>query len=210
MKKPMTREVKIPPIPLARVEVVIQGITPLRCNRFREDAIKGIEDKQQKVAKIAKAARDPKAEFEGSIHKLPNGKFGFPAIGIKLAMVTAAGRFADEKMTEMLGSISIEADLIEIEGPKPRMSKDMVVLSSGMKKICSVAYRPCWDDWKMTVPISYLSNKLSVEQVLNILQYAGTSVGIGSWRVEKKGTGGQFRVIKARAMDETAAVAAVA
>lgn len=194
--KAANRPVNIPRIPLNRMIVVIEGVTPLRTNKMREDAIKGIEDKQQKVAKIAKAARKPQEECDGACHRLPNGKYGFPAIGIKLAMVTAAGRYADEKQTEMLGALNIDADLIEIEGPVPRMSKDMVVFG-GIKKTTSIAYRPCWDTWRMTFQVSYLSNKLSPDQVLNILQYAGSSVGLGAWRVERKGTGGQFRVVKA-------------
>lgn len=52
--------------------------------------------------------------------------------------------------------------------------------------------------WKMSVKISYDSSVLSVQDILMLLQKAGSNVGIGAWRKENGGVFGRFEVIGAR------------
>lgn len=44
----------------------------------------------------------------------------------------------------------------------------------------------------MDVPLFYNASIIGEAQVLNLLQYAGFSVGLGAWRPESGGTSGQF------------------
>jgi hypothetical protein len=176
--------------------VTIEGLTPLIVNRFSESKVREMEEKQQKAAKVARKPRQPEQEFLAALYEITPGHYGFPAAGIKKALVSAGGRFADETMTVLRGVISIVGDLLEIRGPEPVMRKDMVVLKGGTT---SIAYRPQFTRWEMDVPMLFNENMISREQVLNLFNIAGFAVGLGSWRPECKGNFGQFRIKGAQA-----------
>ncbi len=183
------KTITIPEIRLQTMLVSIVGATPLLTNRFSEASIANIEEKQQKKAKLAKEARDPEAEFKAATHMIAAGVFGFPAVGIKKALVAAGGRFADEKMTHLRGALNIMGDLIPIIGPAPTMRSDTIRLQ-GMKS--SMAYRPQFMPWAMEIPVVFNASIIGQAQILNLFQIAGFSVGIGAWRPECNGTFGQF------------------
>lgn len=183
------RTIEIPEIKLSRMIVGIVGTTPLLTNRFGEKARQKIEDKQQKKAKSAKEARNPKEEFEDACHVISDGVYGFPAVGIKKALVVAGGRFADEKMTHLRGVINIMGDLIEIKAKKPTMRSDTVRLQNG---VTSIAYRPSFMPWEMEIPIVFNASIIGEAQILNLFQIAGFAVGFGAWRPECNGVFGQF------------------
>lgn len=183
------RTIEIPEIRLSTMMVGIVGQTALLTNRFGEKARQKIEDKQQKKAKGAKEARNPQEEFEDAAHMIDDKTYGFPAVGIKKALVVAGGRFADEKMTHLRGVINIMGDLIEIKAKPPKMRSDTVRLANG---VTSIAYRPMFMPWAMNVPVKFNASIIGEAQILNLFQIAGFSVGLGAWRPECNGTFGTF------------------
>lgn len=185
------RTIEIPEIKLRTMIVGITGETPLLTNRFGEKARQKIEDKQQKKAKGAKEARKPEEECADACHMISQNVYGFPAVGIKKALVVAGGRFADEKMTHLRGVINVMGDLIEIKAGKPKMRSDTVRLATG---ITSIAYRPMFMPWEMEIPIRFNSSIIGESQILNLFQIAGFAVGLGAWRPECNGTFGTFKI----------------
>jgi hypothetical protein len=181
-------------------QVRIVGMTPLITHRFGEDAIAEIERSQQGQARDKKPPRDPEREFEQAQYVLERDaegkpiRWGFPAAGIKLAMTIAGQREAGEKRTELMGRLSIPAEFLEIITPTPPIKRTDRVRLSGMSGVTSLAYRPEFSPWSMIVPVRFNANSISLDQVVNILDLAGSSVGIGDWRVDKKGVHGQFEV----------------
>lgn len=193
-------EILIPMLSQKRLEVTIEGVTPLIVNRFGESAMDAIEAKQQKLAVEPKAARDPKAEMEDKLHKFtkPDGSeaYGVVANAVKLAVVSAGGRFAGQTMTHLRGALMVlgqhGTEYLEILSPhRPQMRRDKVNLAGGT---ASIAYRPMFTDWSMVVPVLYLDSMYSEEQVVQLLDIAGMTNGIGDWRPEKDGNFGMFRV----------------
>lgn len=183
--------IEIPQIVLQQVLVRIVGQTPLLTNRFSERSKEAIEDNQQKKAKLAREARDPEIEFREAMHLISPGVYGFPASGVRKALVAAGGRFADEKMTHLRGVINLAMTHVPIIGPEPTMRSDPARIRSG---VFTIAYRPQFWPWRMDVPITFNGTIISQAQIVNLFQIAGFSVGIGSWRPESGGTFGQFTV----------------
>ena len=185
--------IEIPEIKLRRLTVVIVVQTPLITHRFGEKARQEIESKQQKKATLAKEARDPEAEFRDSLYviDIKQEQYGFPAAGIKKALVYGGGRFAAEKMTVLRGILNVMGDLLEIKGPPPVMRSDPAVIGNGVK---TITYRPMFFPWEVSVPIVFNSTMITEAQVLNLFQIAGFAIGIGDWRPEKNGTFGQFSI----------------
>lgn len=183
--------IEIPQIRLHRMVVDVKGQTPLIVHRFGEKAMGQIESKQQKKATMAREARNPEEEFRDALYIIDaeEGKYGFPAAGIKKALVYGGGRFGDEKMTVLRGVINIMGDLLEIKGPPPVMRSDPAVIGNGIK---TIVYRPMFFPWEISVPVVFNSTMITEAQVLNLFQIAGFAIGIGDWRPEKNGTFGQF------------------
>jgi hypothetical protein len=192
---PATKRVEIPPFQRIRIEARIRGLTPLIVHRQSERSIEEMERKQQGSAKTKKAPREPEREFEEAQYRLDDGGHGFKSIGVKLSMVIAGQRFGDEKRTELYGALTIPGEFLRIESPKPpRMRTDPVTLS-GASRTKSLAYRPEYWPWEMTVPIVFNATFISLDQVINLLTMAGQSVGIGDWRVDHAGNFGTWEVI---------------
>ena len=150
-----TREkrVEIPAIQLERTVVRIVGVTPLLTNKPSEKSIDAIQAKARGGARNKQVTNDPEEDWRDGIYiRRDDGKPGFPASGIKKALVHAGGRFTPEKMTVLRGVLTIQGDLIAVDGSEPRLQKDI-----GRNKRGNLIplYRAMFMPWRMEVPVIY-------------------------------------------------------
>lgn len=205
MAKPQVIGIEIPAIKIERAEVTLIGDSPLIVHAWSEKAKEMIRRKQQKKASPAKEAKNPRQEFFDSLYYLSPRSFteteedntgyvyGFPTVAFKAAAV-AACRFADGiAMTEARGAFHVEGELVRIEGSEPRMREDMVRIGTG---VADMRYRGEFWPWRVTLPLAYNANALSLEQIVNLFNTAGFGVGVGEWRPSSKAGGsyGRFHV----------------
>lgn len=186
---------KIPAPKIQLMKVKITGTAPLIFHKWDEKAIRMILDKQMKKASPGREIRNPEKEYENSFYYDASGKIAFPARNIKQAIV-GSGRFLqDIKMTVLRGSIFVRGDkdgFIPVVYKKKSMRQDMVTVGMGS---ADIRFRGQLEDWSMDLLIEYDADILSGEQVLNLLQRAGFSQGLGEWRPEKNGDYGTFSVV---------------
>lgn len=181
--------IELPPLNIQQVTFHLIGDSPLIVHAWSEKAKRQMLDKQMKKATKAKEAKDPEADYEACFYKTDAGAYGFPAIGVKAAMVSAC-RFVDAKMTVMRGAFHIDCEMLEVIGtPRPR--EDMVRVGMGT---ADIRYRPEFPEWRIPVTIKFNASVISAEQIANLLNAAGFGVGIGEWRPEKNGSYGRFHV----------------
>jgi hypothetical protein len=139
-----------------------------------------------------------KGKEERILKDIENGKFGFPAGGFKAAMVGGCRLTNGIAMTEAKTLFSVSGitnyELVEIEGSKPLMRSDAVRLESG---VADIRFRATFKNWKASLKIEYIANRISADSVVNLVNYAGVG-GIGEWRPTAKksasGDFGRFRV----------------
>jgi hypothetical protein len=74
------------------------------------------------------------------------------------------------------------------------MREDMVRLMGGGAS--DLRYRGQVKDWTMEFIVKWNGGMFSASQVLNLIQYAGFSSGLGEWRMERSGTFGAFELQK--------------
>lgn len=184
--------ISIPQIEIERMTIHVVGDSPLIVHKWSEKAKKQILDKQMKVAKKGREAKNPKQDYEDCIYYLDKGGYGFPSIGFKAAAVSAC-RFTDgTKMTVARGAFHVEGEFVEIlHKGKPRMREDMVKIGMG---VADIRYRPEFWPWKAEITVSYNKHALSKEQIINLFNLAGFGVGVGEWRPEKNGMNGRFHI----------------
>jgi hypothetical protein len=157
-------------------------------------------EKQMKGAKKAKAARDPQAEFEASLYKIPGKKdaYGVPVGGIKNCAVSAC-RFVDGMaMTAAKGSFHVLDEtgtgLLEIKGSKPVLDSRICRIGPFGKKTAISRFRGRFDKWQITFRVQYNARMISPSQLLNLYENAGFAVGLCEFRPEKSGSLGMFQV----------------
>lgn len=200
-------EISIPPIDKTETIITIIGDTPLIMNAFSEKARRMILDKQQQKAKKPKEAKNeweclinslnwltekPKEYTKEVFEKaIKTARFGFPSIGVKAAAIAAAYR-ADliKNKVCMQGAFHIPTEYVEIKGDLT-MREDMVKIPMGG---ADVVFRGEFKNWYSTFTVTYNANRISLEQLIQLINLGGYEVGIGDWRVEKGGNHGMFHV----------------
>lgn len=222
-KKTSTEVITIKPVEKVTAEITIVGESPLIVHAWSEKAKKEILDAQQGKKKGKKSdKRNPVEDFIRSLYwldgmpEIPDGateeecerifldavskgaRFGFPAVAIKKAAVSAAYRqgYTKDKVSAngtfwLNGVDDPEFVVIESDEP-PTMREDMVKIGMGT---ADLRYRAEFKHWKARCRISYIKDGiLSAENIINMINLGGFCCGLGEWRSEKGGISGAFTV----------------
>jgi hypothetical protein len=196
--------------------LTIIGDTSLLCNKFSDRQKGKILDKQTKKAKV-REAKNPVIDFIESMYWLTKkpemnydtdceeaektfmkavedgAKFGFPSTGIKKAAATAGYRAGLTKdIVTALGFFHIRDGMIEIQNSTPKINESVTRIPSTGG--ADIRYRGEFENWKMTFEVICSKDIFPKEKVINLINLAGFSVGIGDWRPEKKGSHGTFHI----------------
>jgi hypothetical protein len=165
-------------------------------------------DKQMGKASKGKEKKDPVADYESSFYRLRTGAPGMPILGIKAAAVTACtslgkeiSKVAARQFFHILPD-RVGGDLTEIYFPTdcpPRMREDMVRVGMGT---ADIRFRPEFPQWGVKIKLQFNRRAVSQEQVVNLLNLGGFSVGVCEWRPEKDGDKGRFTVVSKFSWEE--------
>lgn len=208
--------ISLPEIDFRVAVVTVKGVSPLIVHAWSEKAKGMMRDKQQKVSRAGREAKDPNADFLASKYLNSAGRDCVPASGFRNAMISA-GRFSDGlPMTIIRGSVFVLADsegLVELKNATCKMREDMVrVGGKGPGTgVADLRYRAEYNPWSVDLKIQFNANSLSLQQVLNLVRLSGLSVGLCEWRPEKNGQYGRFDIVgDAKELRGAAATAMVA
>tara|TARA_R100000458_G_scaffold31524_1_gene28927 strand:- start:751 stop:1392 length:642 start_codon:yes stop_codon:yes gene_type:complete len=198
---------EIPQQNLKSINVKIVGTSELIVHRFSEKALKMIEDIQAKKARTL-SKRNPKKEYEDCFYRWGKGNVnawnypdewdgestGVPSIAIKKAMVTAVSQITGVTKVLARQAFHVDGEILKVENAEPYMRSDHVRI--GIKQT-DIRYRPAYPaGWTIDVPITFDADVISLEQLMNLLERAGFSVGLCEHRPEKDGHYGTFTIDK--------------
>lgn len=135
--------------------------------------------------------------------------YGFPASGIKKAIVTACGHCSAVK-SHTRGRVFVETDpasedyvqLFTPNGEKPEPSLYNTTADKGGGKGSVPSPFARFDDWAMIFEISFFPALNTMEDILLLLQIAGRLVGLGARRIET-GDNRKFGSFRLATGDET-------
>jgi hypothetical protein len=191
---PTTLKLEIPKPNIQSIPVVIEGTNALIFHKWSEKAKQMILDKQMKKASKGREIRNPDQDVEDSYYKNSDGQIAFPALCIKQAMVNAARNVEGVTMALLRGSIFVLGDkdgLIEVKYKEKSGRSDMVRVGMGT---ADIRFRGQVNGWSMKFVLKFNADVVSAEQVINLLNIAGFSCGLGEWRPERNGDFGTFQV----------------
>jgi hypothetical protein len=176
----------------------VQGVTPLLTDRIPDHVLEDIRRKQEGKTAIPRPKRDQRQVFEDALYVIDAEKqrYGFPCHGFRKSVARAAQRFnKGVTLVQMYGLIQVPDGLFEIQAPAPVLTE---MAGRNMKRDLIPLIRPLFMPWKMDVEMTYSYPGITDEQVVNLVNLAGATVGIGAARVECGMTYGQFQVAEVR------------
>jgi len=169
----------------------IVGTSPLLIDKFPEDTKREIEEKQTGKSQVKKKLRVIDKEIEQAIHRLPDGKVGFPASGFKSGLIESTSFVGDKSFSKkLLKGIQIVNDvngLIPIEYKK----QDICIHSIQS----NTKHTPQFHDWSCVLAIQFDRNNISQEDLATLINYAGFYYGVGIWSPRCK-SGGKYGMYK--------------
>jgi hypothetical protein len=204
------------PTSLVPFDVWIIGASPLICHAWSEKARLEMLTTQVKAAKgKGREQRDPQRDFINSLYHMPDDEhgrkaFGFPATGVKKAILASAHKdkglarsivtsslWINAKITPVrtaLAGAVCDLPLVRIYGSEPVMREDMVRVGVGLSKKSSLAYRAQFTHWAINLRGRFNRATISEAQLGFLIREAGYTIGIGDWRNEKTGVFGAFEL----------------
>ena len=188
-----TLQISIPKLDVGILKVRLVGSAPLICHAWSQKTKQEMLAKQTHAAASKKGAKDPQKCFEESLYKLPGGGYGFPATGLKSAIVDACILAADIPKTRARAVLHITQEFIKIKGT-PTMREDTVNIGRFPNRVADLRYRGEFKTWESDVEVTFLRNAISADQLVNLIRYAGFAIGLGEWRPQKDGRFGTFEV----------------
>jgi hypothetical protein len=188
--------ITLKPIKVNTIAVTIVGVTPLIQHKWSEKALKQIREKKGGKKTKNREPCDPEKEAAAAMHRTEKGVPGIPACAVKACLINAAHKDSGIEKTLVRKSLFVEcADaegVLPIRSKEPRIREDPVRVSSGGTDL---RYRPEFPaGWECDLEITYNSNNLTPDDVVNLLNAAGFGVGLLEMRPEKGREYGRFRV----------------
>lgn len=177
------------------LEVTIEGTVPLLCNRFPD----GDPANETKLVHIG----DKGTPMEQAAKKLYIGLKGKPMIpqpNLFRCIMDAGKYFKSGKSKVTTLKSSIIPACLEIEGAEiPLIYKDDWTIDTRAVRIPStggriLCHRPSFHDWSLTFTLKLDAQMLSEKMLREIVDAAGTRIGLGDFRPDCKGPFGKFVV----------------
>lgn len=179
------------------IAVEVQGISPLLQHRYPlEDA------GAQSTAKNKKQKED---DIEKALYRLPDGTIYQPSVHFISTMKKAGAKYqipgqgkATYKNLIGSGAVIISPDAIPHRNQQYEVDIRPVVVPATRGRVARM--RPIFKTWSLKFNIEYDEDEISAVTIKELLEYAGTRVGIGDFRPEKGGPFGRFMVTRFQAI----------
>ncbi len=179
------------------IKATIQGISPLLCNRFTDEAAQKISSGVTMSVQGAKPP--PRDQAQAKLYLGADGKAVLPAPNLMRAFVDAgqfikAGRskLSTQRTSIVPAGLSIEElELLLQPGRWECDSRSVVIPSTGGRIMC---HRPRFDEWRVSLTLNIDDAMFSEGVVRELVDLAGSRIGVGDFRPARRGPFGRFRV----------------
>ena len=145
--------------------------------------------------KTPKETRDPETLAAAACYHTDSGEFGIPLTAFKAALIGAAHKDFGLEKTLLRKSFFIPSTdsnrVTPIEAEPYIIREDIVRVGANQTDI---RYRPQFNSWRANIIAEIDAELLRPEDIVNLVNRAGFSVGIGEWRPEKGGEFGRFEL----------------
>ena len=167
-----------------KIEVTIQGISPLLMHAFPMVEVKAIEKKT------------PEEQAEHCSYRTPENKLYIPGVAIQRCLINAAsyskGKGRASLVKVAAACLLVEPEYCILKQQKYTIDIRPVVVPATKGRI--LRYRPRFDKWDCSFVVEYDPDLITEEQLRIIVDDAGRRVGMLDFNPVHKGPFGRFMV----------------
>ena len=184
-----------------KLDIRIEGVTPLICNRFTDAAAQAATDGVRGSSSIQD--RDtPQAVAESKLYMGLNGAPSIPQPNLMRCLVEG-GRFhkagktqlTTSKSSHLYACVDIEGAEIPIQHREPwKVDTRAVRIPATGGRI--LAHRPMFDDWALEFTLDLDEDICGSKVFRMVVDDAGKRIGLGDFRPACKGPYGKFVVTR--------------
>jgi len=195
-------EITLKPIVPKKISFWVRGTSPLIQHAWTDKGLKMMRMTAAERKKQAKVSRDPESEAMAAAYKTEDGEFGIPLLAFKASLIGAAHKDLGLEKTLLKKSFFIPAEnasgIVPIEYDDLVIREDIVRIGANQTDL---RYRPEFRGWRTMITAEIDSELLTEQDVVNLVNRAGFSIGIGEWRPEKGGEFGRFELDTTQAVE---------
>lgn len=183
-----------------RIEVTIEGTSPLLMNKFTDAA-------QQKASsgKSGTMVGDrgtPREQAQSKLYTNEAGEVGIPQPNLLRCFIDAGKFFKAGRTKVTTQKSSILPGIIDIHGVHIPLddldeawypdTRPVRIPATGGRIL---AHRPCFPKWRLSFEIELDTDEMSAAFFRDIVDAAGRKIGLGDFRPDCKGPFGRFVVV---------------
>ena len=177
-EKSNVRVVTAPKFEVATMEIEVTGQSPLSMNRYSEQ---DLPDKDAPAEEWA----------EHRTHRDEDNNVVFPASAFKGSIMAAARCFGKRiNATGIKQNIQVLGPWIGIQFDRQTVFTTWVNQPPGARGTPAMCHRPLFHGWRARLTVTYNPIVFTAQEVFDIFEAAGQTVGIGSGRPGSVGSGG--------------------
>lgn len=185
-----------------QITVTIEGVSPYIMHAFNAKAEQAVQNPGRRAHRGEEGT--PREQAESVAYRSENGTLFIPGNAIYKAIIEA-GKFHKNGRNKLTtNSTSLVPSALWMN------SEDALAITLGTKDFeidsrrfvnpttrgAGICHRPRLDKWRATFRLDVDDSFFDEKMVRTLVDDAGSKIGIGSMRPEKKGPFGRFKVIK--------------
>jgi hypothetical protein len=191
---------------MKQIDVTIQGVSPLLCNRFTDEA----QLKASSGAGMAMVGNkgSPKEQAEKKLYPGYDGEPTIPVSNVFRCIIDAGKFFKNGRSKVTTQKTSMIPACLEIDGIElPITHTDPWEVDTRAVRIPStggriLAHRPKFNDWRLSFTLTLDDDFMTDKMLRDIVDAAGKRIGLGDYRPDCKGPFGKFVVTQWQESEE--------
>jgi hypothetical protein len=188
---------------MKRIEVSLAGVTPLLMNRMSDDQLLALHAGDRRKFK---SRREPREEATRKVYQTRDGDPYLPTENLMACLISAGmyikldgkRQMSTKQSTLLPGFLTIEdayLPLVNNEESPAAWEVDMRQgrNPNGGEAVCVI--RPRFDQWAFKTSFLIDGESIGEDVIRELVDIAGSRIGIGDFRPQRRGVFGKFKVV---------------
>lgn len=180
--------------------IKIKGLTPYMQYRMDDEKLEVWEKKRGNIMERPDVSHEDAVRAEYHCHRNKAGQCYIPADQLRVSMINA-GSYVKAKVGGRSKSMKVIVAATFQPSPEEIILPDYDAIDKRSAvnrnvKARVIVVRPKWSEWSAEFVLKVYEDTLTIQTIRQIIEYAGSYVGIGSYRPTCNGMFGRFEVEK--------------
>lgn len=189
---------------MKQINITIKGITPLLMNRMSPEQLLALHTGEKKKFKVRPQPRD---EAKSRAYLTEDGMPYLPTENFMACLITAGmyirldgkRQMSTRQSTLLPGFLTIENPYLPLTGLNDIAATWEVDMRQGRnpnggEAVCII--RPRFDQWSFSASLLIDIDSIAEDMIRELIDMAGSRVGLGDFRPQRRGVYGKFKVVK--------------